>query len=368
MRASQVAPSGERAQLSSETERAQSALNLAARGRQTTLLVDRPLHSLLLSSMSASIPTVSTGDDGAVYYHINVRLPLRSLTVLRRYSDFDVLVSHLCKDLGIDARDFPHALPAKRLGWFRQADIVLQRKVDLAAFVNAVIRDRELQNHPLVRDFLELPVNFKFTQDAHADTLPDIRAIDAHKWLEHTRKLRYSIQQLQSNATDNATTRVAIRDKVLKVIKPNLVNLEGALTYLTRTRQIDQLEANKRNIILADISQELEILLKKLEATPARHDLLASAAPRRVLGDNHETNSTLPLNNKELLQMQISAHQQQDQEIEQLRGIIQRQREIGQVINSEISEQNEMLDQFNQEVDASAAKLNTARGRIRKLG
>ena len=68
-------------------------------------------------------------------------------------------------------------------------------------------------------------------------------------------------------------------------------------------------------------------------------NLLVQKVPRskRVLGGAvKETPETLPLNNKELLQHQVQIHQNQDKELDQLRVLIARQKQIGELINAEV--------------------------------
>ena len=97
-------------------------------------------------------------------------------------------------------------------------------------------------------------------------------------------------------------------------------------------------------------------------------NLLVQKVPRskRVLGGAvKETPETLPLNNKEL-QHQVQIHQNQDKELDQLRVLIARQKQIGELINAEVEEQNEMLDRFNEEVDYTSSKIKQARRRAKR--
>ncbi|CAH2355815.1 vacuolar morphogenesis protein 7 [[Candida] railenensis] len=338
--------------------------------------------------MIASIPTTST-QKNVIYYHVNIKLPLRSITTLKRFSDFYSLVDSLCSNLKIKVKDFPYELPSKKIGssWFSGSEnspLVQDRALELSKFVNSIIQDRELQNHPLVHQFLELPLNFKFTEaitkpkssgnDLDDLVLPSDQSLVTN-WQEYARKFKFHISQLSSQASSasSITSRLEIREKVTKVIKPNLIKLERA----ANENATDKLEVKRKQMVLSDISSELESLLKKLESpksaanssTNNRLDLLGS---RRVFGGNteqaSETNDTLPLNNQELIQQQVQVQKNQDQEIEQLRKIIQRQRQIGEVINNEVMEQNDILDGLNEDVERTSEKLRSAKTRVRKLG
>lgn len=326
------------------------------------------------------IDTTSTGKDGATYYHINIKLPLRSLTVMKRYSDFDQLVSNLSKDLGISVNDFPLELPPKKLISFRSGNLVNERKVGLTKFLNGLIRDTEFQNHPFVHEFLGLPINFKLSNSSvsasangggHIERFPsDFKSIDGNSWLQYTRQLKCSmLDSQQKPELLSSTEKIRAKENINNVIRPNLSKLENSLAYLFQLKQIDPLEKKKRQLMLSEISQELESLYSILQSNArAKRDLFEYSS-RRVIGKQaEETNETLPLNNNELLQKQQQIHKQQDQEVEQLRKIIQRQRQIGEVINNEVTEQNEILDQLNEDVEKSSNKLKNARSRIRRIG
>lgn len=344
----------------------------------------------------ASIPNTSVDRD-VVYYHVVIKLPLRATTVLKRYSDFLILIQKLSKDLGINIKDFPYQIPGKSLKWFTSKDVIIQeRKEGFIKFLNEIIQDKDLQNHPLIHSFLELPVNFEFTasvfnnpqngttsKNIHDLQISDVRQLDTIKWLELSRKFKFHIQDLiESYESKGASIllKVSTREKINKIVRPNLLKLEEALNYNIQRKQIDQLERNKRQSIMKEIHFELTRLTQMLESssTSKRDDLFNNNnnSTRRIFGGNNlqnndtaqETNDTLPLNNTELLQQQVQVHKLQDQELEQLRKIIQRQKQIGEVINIEVEEQNELLDQFNEDVEKSADKLRNARGRARKIG
>lgn len=337
--------------------------------------------------MIASIPKTSLEND-VTYYHINIKIPLRSITTLKRFSDFYTLVNSLCSSLKINFEDFPYELPPKKLGsrWFSRganSPLVQERTLALTSFLNNIIQDRELQNEPLVHDFLKLPLNFKFTEavtkpKSNSDGLSELILPSdlklAINWQEYPRKFKYHLGELSSEAdrADNISKKLEIRAKVTKVIKPNLLKLEEAIG----ANSVDELEVKRRNIILSDISSQLDSLLKKLDinnstsanSTKDRNGLFGN---RRVFGGSTEqaieTNETLPLNNQELLQQQIQVQKNQDHEIEELRKIIRRQRQIGETIIDEVGQQNDLLDELSNEVDKTSDKLRTAKVKARKF-
>mmetsp|Transcript_606 Transcript_606/g.672 ORF Transcript_606/g.672 Transcript_606/m.672 type:complete len:345 (-) Transcript_606:197-1231(-) len=336
-----------------------------------------------------TIPTTSISKDNVVFYNVNIKMPLRSTSVLRRYSEFSHLVDQLCYDIGINNKDFPYKLPLKASIWSmtNKNAVVSERQTELALFLNQVLRDKDLQNHPLVHEFLQLPTSFKVTtsmlerksKDASITELviPDAQGLDSHKWLEYSRLFKYHINELRESysSSGNIGMKVDIRDKINKIIKPNLIQLSHSLTNLLNHHKIDKREYNKRHDIIESLKSDLDGLFGELDALNSKNSNKQTlfSNSRRVLGrantsDNaEETNDTLPLNNQELLQQQIQIHQQQDQDVAQLRKLIQRQREIGQTINTEVEEQNELLDQVNQDVDRTTDRLREARKRARNI-
>lgn len=336
-----------------------------------------------------SIPTTSISKDNVVFYNVKIKMPLRSTSVLRRYSEFTHLVDQLCYDIGINNKDFPYKLPLKASIWSmtNKNAVASERQIELAHFLNQVLRDKDLQNHPLVHEFLQLPASFNVTssifesknKDASITELIilDAQGLDSHKWLEYSRLFRYHINELRDsyNTSGNIGMKVDIRDKINKIIKPNLAQLSDSLTNLLNNHKIDKREYSKRQDLLESLKSDLGALFGDLDALNGKNSNQQTlfSNSRRVLGganttDNaKETNETLPFNNQELLQKQKQIHQQQDQDVAQLRRLIQRQKEIGQTINTEVEEQNELLDQVNQDVDRTNDRLREARKKARNI-
>ena len=80
-----------------------------------------------------------------------------------------------------------------------------------------------------------------------------------------------------------------------------------------------------------------------------------------------ETEVTRPLDNVGLLSMQQTQIKQQDNQLSQLTTILQRQRQLGEAIGSEIALQIEMLDDLSNEVDNVGSKLHAANRQLGKL-
>jgi len=98
-----------------------------------------------------------------------------------------------------------------------------------------------------------------------------------------------------------------------------------------------------------------------------------SKPARRVFGASSseppkETEVTRPLDDFGLVQLQQTQVQKQDQQLSVLATILQRQRQLGEAINHEIVEQNELLDDLTENVDLGSAKLSRADRQLNRLG
>lgn len=315
--------------------------------------------------------------DGVTYYDIEITLPLRALSVSRRYSDFVTLVHQLCLDLGISSGEFPYQLPPKGSFFSSKAKLVTERKYRLSEFLNSVIRDRDLQNRTAVHTFLQLPSNFKFTPAMFEDDgasndnkfliNEEAEEIDKTQWLAYLRQIRSTLGDIPR--ADDIKSRSVAREQVNKYIQPNIQKLASALSLYNQNGEIDSSEFGKRTSSLRELLNETERLVFKRDVATKKEDSPYKAFSKRSQHKEQpkETETTESLDNKELLQQQQQVHKDQDQEVEQLRKIIARQREIGETIGREVEEQNEMLDRFNDEVDASSDKMKDARAKAKRI-
>jgi regulator of vacuolar morphogenesis len=97
---------------------------------------------------------------------------------------------------------------------------------------------------------------------------------------------------------------------------------------------------------------------------------LAQAQPGRVFGKRQppeETAETRPLEDRQLLQLQQSKMDGQDQQLGELSKVLLRQRKMGEEIHQEIGEQTDMLEDIDQEVGKVGGKLQRAKRDMNKL-
>lgn len=76
---------------------------------------------------------------------------------------------------------------------------------------------------------------------------------------------------------------------------------------------------------------------------------------------------TRPLDNVGLVGLQQVQIQQQDNQLSQLTTILQRQKQLGEAIGSEIAYQIEMLDDLSNEVDRVGGKLTATNKQLNRL-
>lgn len=341
--------------------------------------------------MSRVTVTGTSTNNNVTFYHITTKIPLRTLTVSRRYSEFTELVYNLCDHLGIDAKDFPYKLPPKSSIFTKNnASTIEERKLKLGEFLNELINDREIQNLSALHEFLQLPVKFKFTSNLlnnKNDTISDLiisdyKAIDNTKWLEYLRLFKSHVRQLTNtfNQEHNINNKFDIRNKLLLIVMPNLTKLIKCLDYLYKHHQIDDDELQRRKLLVKELNNEITQLNSSIESGNSQThnvgDSDTSSTKRSLMGAKRvfgsplppqETKETLPLSNQELLQQQVQVQHNQDNELLELRKIIARQKEIGMTINQEVEEQNELLDSLNEQVDHTTDKLRLARKKAKQV-
>ncbi|KAK6202545.1 Phox homologous domain-containing protein [Scheffersomyces amazonensis] len=344
-----------------------------------------------MSSEIISIPSV-TDHNGVVYYQISIKLPLRSINVNHRYSEFEDLVDNLSSSLGINVKDFPYELPSKRINWFknRTDSIVDERKTQLQKFLDSLIRDPSIQNNRRLHEFLQLPVNFKFSSslfkqrvsssfESNTSTIDDtsllsinFKSIDEVSWLEVLRVVHSSITHLIQTLqhSSSISDKLHARENINRVYHPTIKNLDSSLSRFAPTLKND--EYKRRKTLVKDLQENIQVLNKVCEPSlPITATTPNTAFSRRVFGGNpsqaQETKDTMGLSNQDLIQSQVQIHKQQDLEVEELRKLISRQRQIAETINTEVEEQNYLLDQFNNEVESTKDKLRIARKQAKNI-
>ncbi len=138
-------------------------------------------------------------------------------------------------------------------------------------------------------------------------------------------------------------------------------------------------ELRRRRDLVGNARKEKEGLENLLNAMAAKSKLdstvisvqhkqaLLGTQPKqgRVLGK--ETTRTRELDNQGVLQLQKQMMEDQDMDVEGLRKIVARQKELGIAINNELEVQNEMLKMVDDDVTRVQGKIEIAKKRIGKI-
>lgn len=364
-------------------------------------------------SLEISIPStsISTSPKPYTVYNISLRLPLRSYSIQKRYSDFLTFHDSVTQSVGAAP---PATLPSK--SWFTKTvsspELTETRRKGLETYLQSInsCDDSRWRNSAIWRTFLNLPSTFT-TQNSKATTLHSILTgaskdspiTDPTIWNDTHRELKQNLHDARLNLTnrDQASTP-AKQHEASAAAKSSLVKagtlisaLEEGLTHIQKLPASQRLgagELRRRKDLLSAAKKDKEALENLLNAMTQKSkldsavanisehtDLLATgsgsntpnlvgnkpATRGRVLGK--ETKETRELDNSGLLQLQKQKIQDQDLDVDEIRKIVQRQRELGVAINQELEVQNEMLKMVDEDVDRVQDKINIAKKRIGKI-
>lgn len=376
-------------------------------------------------TVEISIPntTISHTSPPHTVYHITLRLPLRSFTVPKRYSDFSTFHSTLISQTNEPP---PAQLPSKT--WFSNTvsneRLREDRRHGLEQYLQAINEsdDGRWRTSPAWRAFLNLPTAVTSAGNGSTNTSTRLHAAitdpastnapitDPTLWLDCYRDMKSHLHdaRLQLSRRDQETTPQKQHESSAQA-KKSLVRAGTIITTLddglknmgrgdkssesTSSSSIGSGETRRRKDLLINARKEkdgLEDLLHAM-ATKSRLDhAVASiqdkealmsvgnttgdgasggrrtpARTGRVLGK--ETERTRELDNDGVLQLQRQMMQSQDQNVDELMKIIIRQKELGTQINEELEVQNDLLKLADEETDILKSKLDVGRKRIGKI-
>ena len=354
------------------------------------------------------IPTTSVSPTSPPHtlYNITLRLPLRSFTLSKRYSDFSSFHSALVSQTTAPP---PAPLPAK--SWFANtlsnATLREERRAGLEEYLRAIndAEDPRWRTSSAWRAFLNLP-NTSATGGAPAkNTATKLHAAitdpgsgasgqaitDPTLWLDCFRDMKAHLQDARLHLTrrDQETTPQKQHESSAAA-KSSLVRAGSLIAALEEGLRnlgdygrnggdgngsggqgdgilLGEGELRRRKDLLVNARKERDGLEDLLNAMAAKGRLdtavasmedkeaLVGSASRkparsgRVLGK--ETERTRELDNKGVLQLQRETMEDQDMGLEELRKIVARQKELGIAINGELQVQNDLLKLADEDVD-----------------
>lgn len=359
-------------------------------------------------SLQLSIPTTSLATSPGkphTLYHINLRLPLRTLTVAKRYNDFLTLHSQLTSTVGSP----PPLNPPPKSYFTRTVSnpaLTENRRAALEAYLNAILTspDERWRSSPPWRTFLTLPSNW--SASSSSTSLPPTPTIANHPitdpahWLDTHREVKTLLHDARMflakrdqavSANDQyeasagakrclvrSSTLIAALDTALKDGRMGS-NKEGGGELLDgeiRRRRDLVAAARKERDGLESLANSMASRRAPAAADNDRGALFMGATttgaggrPRvgggRVLGAPlPETDKTRELENSGLVLLNDQYMREQDKAVEGLLGNVTRMKEIGMAIGEEIEVQNRMLANLDQDVDKVDKKMRIAKKRV----
>lgn len=349
--------------------------------------------------------TVSSTAKPYTIYNVTLRLPLRSFTVQKRYSDFVDLHASLSSQVGSPP---PATLPAK--SWFSRTvsnpDLTEDRRKHLEAYLRTINEadDARWRSCSAWRAFLNLPSSYASQTSSKAGALHSVISgpgaggspiTDPTLWLDVHRDLKTQLHDARLNLTNRdqadtpqkqheasaaAKTCLVKAGTMITALEEGLKTIQGSKSDWGSEKLGDG-EIRRRKDLIASARKEKEGLdnlvsamaqKSKLDHAVAsiqdKQNLVGAPKPKtggRVLGK--ETAETKELDNQGVVQLQKQKMADQDLDVEELRKIVQRQRELGVAINQELEVQNEMLRMVDEDVDRVQGKINIAKKRIGKI-
>jgi regulator of vacuolar morphogenesis len=324
-------------------------------------------------------------------YKIDIQAHVRSWQMWRRYSEFDDLHTELTRSTGSPP---PSVLPPKHkfsiLRSHTDAKLLEERRVGLENYLRAIISAKEdkWRESFVFREFLGVPVSrhgvppSQFTSSSwleeHQELLTRIRDIRADV---NKRDALSELGDVGSSHKANVSAKTKLAGLVTRIN-----TLEKGLEELGM-HGISEGELQRRSDMVARLLDDHDKLTKMVTAArqTSQHSgsLASNAAPEsdraallgafkpitRVFGNSHprETEQTRPLDDHGLVGLQQAQIEQQDEQLSQLSTILQRQRQLGQAIGSEIASQIEMLDDLSNDVDRVGGKLSRTNRQLNRL-
>ncbi|KAL8742460.1 MAG: hypothetical protein Q9190_005056 [Brigantiaea leucoxantha] len=358
----------------------------------------------MTSAVEITIPSTSNSTTSKPFtlYNITLRLPLRTYTLQKRYSDFTTLHSQLGSQAGAPP---PVTLPAK--SWFTSTTsspaLAQERRRDLEHYLQTLSSDDDdrWRATSAWRSFLNLPSNM-VSRSSAASHLRDATSgagsaqpiTDSVVWLDHYHTLKTQLHdaRLQITRRDQANTAQsqhecsALAKKSLVKSGTMLIQLDQGLKNLSSEswgrEKLAEGESRRRRDLVENAKKEKEGLENLLNAMAAKSSLdatlvnvrdkekLVGDAPqrqtgRRVLGK--ETDKTRPLDNKGVLQLQQQLMTEQDEDVDVLAQAVARQKQLGLDIQRELVEQEDMLKLMDEDVDRVQGKMDVAKKRLGKI-
>lgn len=331
-------------------------------------------------------------DDSYVLYTLHIQI-LKEGNVIwethirKRFSDFINLKQQMQNELS--QTDFPYELPSRQYGfWSKQQsishDVIQERSVKLSKFLYDILNDsfdNKWRNTQTLARFLHIPRKWESltSRTYRSDPVKLTDDDNTQSWTTVYRDGKNDLEECKKLASSDRTKR-------LIQLRLKINHLERALeTSDTSNATLEKNEILKRKNLLSLLKKDVNAFSLQPSYSSASNDsdfntltdnrfpnIVHNASENSLDGVNNsvrypvgrrrlgETEETAQYNNKELLTLHKDKIKDQDQELLTLHKAILRQKDISIQMNQELSQQNEALDAFSDDINMTANKLKSA--------
>ncbi|CAF9909288.1 MAG: hypothetical protein HETSPECPRED_008918 [Heterodermia speciosa] len=368
----------------------------------------------MATTVELSIPNtsiISNTSKPYTAYNISIRLPLRSYTVQKRFSEFTTFNSTLTSQASAPP---PAQLPGKH--WLSFTSTVSnpalaeERRTGLETYLQAILsadNDR-WRSTAAWKSFLNLPSNTTF-RSSTADGLHSAitgagsarggAITDPVVWLDTHRELKSQLHDArQALMRRDQAASAQVQHEQGAAAKKGIVRAGTLIAGLDQglravghdawgSEKLSEREVQRRKDLIANARREkegLENLLNAMVQKSKVDDVVADAQENtpdlfskasnsgskphsggRVLGK--ETGRTKALDNQGVVQLQQQMMQEQDEDVMVLHQSVARQKQLAIEINAQLEEQKEMLGMLDEDVDRVQGKMDIAKKRIKQI-
>ncbi|CCF59013.1 hypothetical protein KAFR_0F04180 [Kazachstania africana CBS 2517] len=275
--------------------------------------------------------------------------------VKKRYSDFVKLEKNLRNELSEE--ELPYSLPPRTSIFQRNASldstVTKQRKIELARFLYDLLNDSfdtKWRNSESVKSFLSLPTNWNVILQSDNGG-----AASGDHWMSKFRDCKNALEQCKSSHDTAALMHLRLDIKALdEEISADSVTLTSA-------------ELRRRKNLLGTMKNDLNEL--SLQTTSEKLEMPQEVTSQPFIKRSSTRNfcASPSMSNAELLQLQKDTTKEQNQDLDQLREVLGRQKTLLVEMNNELAQQNELLDGFNNDVDVTANKVKKATNNTKRF-
>ena len=278
------------------------------------------------------------------------------------------------------------AFPGKKLGFGNKSDgFVAKRRAGLEAYLVGLLRVVGIRSNAAFRAAMEL-------DSKSPDTVVTANAKES--WLALYRALVGGCDEMASLLGQMRTASAKGQDteRLNTNLRVRINRLaEGIATLRTEldsgNLSITGREAMRRKDLLSQLTIRKAEMIEELQSVRAsagvggapptsgaagRSALFAGASssrkpPPTKWGVAGETEETVDLDNRDLINLQKKIMENQDQGLDQLSDIMARQIQLANAIGQEVDHQNLMLDHLNDHVESTQASIDRENKNIIKL-